>query len=213
MLDKLSKIQCELNAPKSLRNNFGNYNYRSCESILEALKPVLEKNKCAATLTDELVLVGDRIYVKATAAVHDCESDKSVSVVAYAREELAKKGMDGSQITGAASSYARKYALGGLFLIDDSRDSDSTNDHGKSESKYKEPVSLKSGKETSVSVTGARVNPGTGKREVNTKEMGIMLVEKEVEYLMLKGRVNKGATNIRMTVNSDMESVITEVVA
>ena len=129
--EKLIAVQKELKAPKNQRNNFGGYNYRSCEDILEAVKPLLVKHGLLLTLSDEMVAVGDRIYVKATAMLRDGES--GLSVTAYAREEPEKKGMDGSQITGAASSYARKYALNGLFCIDDTKDADATNTHGKSE--------------------------------------------------------------------------------
>lgn len=116
-----------------MRNNFGNYNYRSCESILEAVKPLLAANSLALTLTDEMIQVGDRIYVRATATVTLTSGGESISVDAFAREEEGKKGMDASQVTGAASSYARKYALNGLFCIDDNKDSDATNTHGKDE--------------------------------------------------------------------------------
>jgi len=119
----LNKIQKELKAPKGQRNTFGNYNYRSCEDILEAVKPLL--GKATLTLNDEIVLIGDRYYIKATATITDEQS--SVLVSAYARESLEKKGMDMAQITGAASSYARKYALNGLFCIDDTKDADTTN--------------------------------------------------------------------------------------
>ena len=122
--EKLSAIQVKLNAPKKQYNSYGRYNYRSCEDILEGLKPHLEETKTAVTVNDEIVLIGERYYVKATATLHDCESDKSVSNTAYAREELTKKGMDASQITGSTSSYARKYALNGLFCIDDVKDAD-----------------------------------------------------------------------------------------
>ena len=122
-----------------MRNNFGNYNYRSCESILEAVKPLLAANSLALTLTDERVQVGDRIYVRATATVTLTSGGESISVDAFAREEEAKKGMDSSQVTGAASSYARKYALNGLFCIDDNKDSDATNTHGKEEKPDKKP--------------------------------------------------------------------------
>lgn len=121
----LSKIQSELHAPKGQWNKFGKYNYRSCEDILGAVKPVLEKHGGFITVTDELVLIGDRYYVKATATYH---GEQPVSVSAYAREPEDKKGMDASQITGTASSYARKYALNGLLLIDDAKDADS-NEH------------------------------------------------------------------------------------
>ncbi len=127
MNNKLLSIQTELKAPKNQRNNFGNYNYRSCEDILEALKPLLEKNKVTLWLDDEMVLVGNRVYVKATATFID--GDLTTKAHGWAREEETKKGMDASQITGAASSYARKYALNALFLIDDNKDSDATNNH------------------------------------------------------------------------------------
>ena len=129
--EKLSAIQTKLNAPKKQYNSYGRYNYRSCEDILEGLKPHLEETKTAVTVNDEVVLIGERYYIKATATLHDCESDKSVSNTAYAREELTKKGMDASQITGSTSSYARKYALNGLFCIDDVRDADTRDNRQK----------------------------------------------------------------------------------
>ncbi len=134
--EKLAAVQYALKAPKSQFNKFGNYNYRNCEDIIEAAKPHLQQYGLLLTLTDDLVLIGDRYYVKATAAVIDT-TDKGGShyVTAYAREEQDKKGMDGSQITGASSSYARKYALNGLFAIDDTKDSDTTNTHGKEQPK------------------------------------------------------------------------------
>lgn len=122
MLDKLLKIQEELKAPKGQYNSFGKYKYRSCEDILEAAKPVLAKHGCTLRISDSIELIGDRFYVKASAILSD--GNKEVIVTAFAREEDNKKGMDGSQITGAASSYARKYALNGLFLIDDTKDVD-----------------------------------------------------------------------------------------
>jgi hypothetical protein len=127
MREKIIKIQNKLNVPKNQRNTFGNYNYRSCEDILEALKPLLKEEGLLLTITDELVNIGERYYVKATVKVSDGTKDEIFT--AYAREEETKKGMDGSQITGASSSYARKYALNGLFLIDDNKDSDATNTH------------------------------------------------------------------------------------
>jgi len=117
---KLAEIQQNLNAPKSQFNTFGKYNYRNCEGIMEALKPLL--GDCTLTLTDSIEMIGDRFYVKAEAVLH--YEKEFVRVFAYARESLDKKGMDVSQITGAASSYARKYALNGLFLIDDNKDAD-----------------------------------------------------------------------------------------
>lgn len=124
---KLITIQQELKAPKKQFNKFGNYKYRSCEDILEAVKPLVTKAGCALTIEDEVVMVGDRYYVKATATITDTKDNTSISVSAYAREPEDKKGSDVSQITGAASSYARKYCLNGLFLIDDTKDADVTN--------------------------------------------------------------------------------------
>lgn len=121
----LITIQNKLKAPKGQYNRFGGYRYRSCEDILEAVKPILAEVGCALTISDEMVMVGNRIYVKATAKIRN-EGGETVEVTAYAREEETKKGMDASQITGAASSYARKYALNGLFCIDDTKDADST---------------------------------------------------------------------------------------
>lgn len=121
-MKELIKIQSELKAPKGQYNSFGKYKYRSAEDILEAVKPLLAKNNCHLTLTDEVVMVGERYYVKATAILTNGED--VINTTAYAREDLDKKGMDGSQITGTASSYARKYALNGLFCIDDTKDAD-----------------------------------------------------------------------------------------
>lgn len=127
--EKLMNIQAELKAPKNLRNNFGGYNYRNAESILEALKPLLLKYKATVTIEDEIVEIGGRFYVKACAAIldvetNDKESDLMITSYAYAREAESKKGMDEAQVTGATSSYARKYALNGLFLLDDTQDVD-----------------------------------------------------------------------------------------
>lgn len=134
MLKKLCNIQNELKAPKNQYNLFGKYKYRSAEDILEAVKPLLAKENCTLTLSDEIVLIGDRYYVKATATIRDAETNIPVSVDAFAREDKEKKGMDGSQISGTASSYARKYALNGLFCIDDTKDAD-TDEHYKATKK------------------------------------------------------------------------------
>nr|DAH42064.1 MAG TPA: ERF superfamily protein [Caudoviricetes sp.] len=125
--EKLGIIQSKLKAPKGQYNSFGKYKYRSCEDILEAVKPLLAETKTVLSVTDRMEVVGDRIYVRAEAHLKDCEDLGEIVTVAYAREEESKKGMDSSQVTGAASSYARKYALNGLFCIDDNKDSDSTN--------------------------------------------------------------------------------------
>lgn len=123
--EKLNKIQTELKAPKGQYNSFGKYKYRSCEDILEAIKPFLTETKTVLTINDEIVFIGNRFYVKATAVLADCENENSfIHNTAFAREDDSKKGMDGSQITGASSSYARKYALNGLFAIDDTKDAD-----------------------------------------------------------------------------------------
>ena len=126
-MKELIAIQSELKAPKSQFNKFGGYKYRKAEDILEAVKPLLAKQKCTLTITDDVVLIGNRIYVKATATIKN-EKGEFETTTGWAREEETKKGMDGSQITGASSSYARKYALNGLFAIDDNADSDATND-------------------------------------------------------------------------------------
>ena len=125
VLTKLFNIQQELKVPKNQRNTFGNYNFRNCEDIMEASKPVCKKYNTLLTCSDELIQVGERYYVKATATLYDLDSDESISTTAEAREEETKKGMDASQITGASSSYARKYALNGLLQLDDNKDADS----------------------------------------------------------------------------------------
>lgn len=124
----LMAVQAELKAPKGQYNNFGKYKYRSCEDIVEAVKPLLKENGLFLTMSDEIVLIGDRYYVRATVSVTDIVTGESVQASALAREAAQKKGMDESQVTGTASSYARKYALNGLFAIDDNRDAD-TNEY------------------------------------------------------------------------------------
>ena len=128
---KLLDVQSEIKVPKNQYNKFGKYNYRSCEDILEAAKPLLKKNSCILSISDEIKHIEGRFYVEARAVITDCESGDSFQVTAYAREEESKKGMDGAQVTGSTSSYARKYALNGLFALDDNKDSDDTNKHGK----------------------------------------------------------------------------------
>lgn len=128
--EKLAAVQKTLKAPKNQFNSFGKYNYRSCEDILEAAKPLCIANGLLLIISDEVVQVGDRVYVKAVARVTDNEG-AIVQTFGYAREAEDKRGMDPAQLTGATSSYARKYALGGLFALDDTKDADATNDHGK----------------------------------------------------------------------------------
>lgn len=139
-MQKLSAIQQRMKVPKSRYNSFGKYNYRSCEDILEEFKAYEAEYKVALIIRDEIVEIGGRIYVKATAQLLDCESALEVSATAYAREAEEKKGMDESQITGTASSYARKYAMNGLFLLDDTKDAD-TDEY----SKQTEPPLTKDG--------------------------------------------------------------------
>lgn len=136
--EKLLKIQQTLKAPKNQRNNFGGYNYRSCEDILEAVKPLLKETACILTISDELVNIGERYYIRSSAKLADTESAGYIENIAYAREADVKKGMDESQVTGACSSYARKYALNGLFCIDDVKDADATNTHEKEQETAKE---------------------------------------------------------------------------
>ena len=155
--EKLLNIQNELNCPKNQHNHFGNYDYRSCEDILESVKPLLDKYKLTLIITDEIEQIGDRYYVKATTGLIDYEDMKEDDVAmitntAYAREEEQKKGMDGSQVTGASSSYARKYALNGLFCIDDTKDADTDaykkqQDKGnnKPQNTYQKPVQKQTG--------------------------------------------------------------------
>ena len=143
LIEKLVVIQSELKAPKGQRNNFGNYNYRSCEDILEAVKPHLKKHGLFLSITDELINIGQRYYVQATVLITDGVDRWTTNGIA--REEETKKGMDGSQITGASSSYARKYALNGMFGIDDAKDSDHTNQHDKPQTNIPAKPDLKQG--------------------------------------------------------------------
>ncbi len=137
-IEKIVAIQSELKAPKGQYNSFGKYNYRSCEDILEGVKPLLTKHGLVLTIQDSIDLIGDRFYVKATATITDGKEQLSTS--AYARESLDKKGMDASQVTGATSSYARKYALNGLLAIDDTKDADTMDNSKKPVQQTQETV-------------------------------------------------------------------------
>lgn len=132
---KLKEVQSKLVAPKNQNNKFGGYKYRSCEDILQAVKPLLNEQCLCITISDSIEQVADRVYVRATVSIHDEKSGDTISVKAYARETENRKGMDASQITGSASSYARKYALNGLFAIDDTKDADHGDNRDKSTSK------------------------------------------------------------------------------
>lgn len=132
---KLLEVQSKLKAPKSQYNSFGKYAYRNCEDILESLKPILTEVKATVFISDDIINIEGRFYVKSTVTFVDVETGEQITNSALAREEETKKGMDGSQITGSSSSYARKYALNGMFAIDDTKDSDTTNTHGKEDNK------------------------------------------------------------------------------
>ena len=134
---KLIKVQNELKAPKNQYNSFGKYSYRNCEDICESVKPLLLANGLAMFISDNIELIGDRYYIKAIVTVVDTETGETLTNSALAREEENKKGIDSSQVTGSTSSYARKYALNGMFLIDDTKDSDFTNTHGKENNEEK----------------------------------------------------------------------------
>lgn len=189
-MKELAIIQQKLKAPKGQYNTFGKYKYRSCEDILESVKPILAEVNCALTLSDDMVSVGSRIYVKATATLTNEKGEKEI-VTAFAREEETKKGMDGSQITGTSSSYARKYALNGLFCIDDTKDSDATNTHDKNETQQpaKTPVST----ENTV-YTGAQLK----------KAIGDMLAVKSREELEKVWYGNPAMQNDKEFINACM---------
>lgn len=180
--EKLSAIQAELKAPKNQHNSFGNYNYRSCEDILENVKPICRKYNTVLTLSDDLVNIGERYYIRATACLHDLGKDSQsvpfVEVYAFAREEESKKGMDGSQVTGASSSYARKYALNGLFNIDDTKDSDFTNT-GSSEPQKKASTPAKA---EYPAKTNAPVNDSTGDFQPTCSNCGKPITVKVHDY-------------------------------
>lgn len=134
-LIRVAKLQEELKAPKDMYNSFGKYKYRNAEGIMEAVKPLLVKYGLTLNVSDSIELVGERYYVKATATLYDTETATTLISTAYAREPIDKKGMDDSQITGTASSYARKYALNGLLLLDDTKDADTDEYHNQTENK------------------------------------------------------------------------------
>lgn len=179
--EKLLAIQTELKAPKGQYNTFGKYKYRSCEDILEAVKPLLTKHKATVYITDSIKQIGERYYIEATAHFVDVESGESIEVTAYAREEESKKGMDGSQVTGASSSYARKYALNGMFDIDDTKDSDATNEQTKEQPTNKPTVNKPTVKKPTVNYRTEYINL--------CKEKGI----DSIEYAKSHG-INKNTT-------------------
>lgn len=157
MLEKLLNIQAELKCNKGQYNSFGKYRYRSCEDILEAVKPLLKKYKMMLQMSDGIENIGERYYVRSNVSLYDCEKPEKppISVSAYAREEETKKGADGSQITGASSSYARKYALNGMFAIDDTKDSDTTNT-GETEKKTTRAKETKDWRQAFINLCGEK---------------------------------------------------------
>ena len=178
LTEKLRNIQKELKAPKGQYNSFGKYAYRSCEDIFEAVKPLLDKNGLILRMTDSLEYIGDRYYIKATAILTD--GDSFIENVGYAREEETKKGMDGSQITGASSSYARKYALNGLFLIDDVKDSDSTN---KGDAELKDRTKLLASIKKLMSEKKVLPNEISEKFDKNSADMSDEELQEVIEWL------------------------------
>ena len=177
--NKLFLVQQSLKAPKDQFNSFGKYKYRSCENVLEALKPLLLANQMVVTLSDAVKEIGGRVYIEATATVIDIETGESYSTTAFAREEAEKKGMDSSQVTGACSSYARKYALNGLFAIDDQKDSDATNDRtadgGKESGLGNYPQETKKAQEAPTTVA---------QESFTSKAYGMLQCDEEGDYII-----------------------------
>ena len=197
----LMAVQTELKAPKNQHNSFGKYDYRSAEDIIEAVKPLLKDNGLFLNMSDDIVLIGDRYYVKATVSVTDIVTGESVQTSALAREAAQKKGMDESQVTGTASSYARKYALSGLFAIDDNRDADtdeytrqtrgSTNDELRSKAMHSLVTEMQrvgaSGEEVSA-LCGVKFGK-TSSRDLSTGELNKLAANLEswiAEQMKLK---------------------------
>lgn len=181
--EKLMHIQTEIKAPKNLYNSFGKYKYRNAEGICEAVKPYLTKENCSLVLTDDIIAVADRIYVKATAILTDNESGEFVKVSAMARESVEKKGMDDSQITGTASSYARKYALNGLFLLDDTKDADSDEYKQENDAKYEQ----KKGEEECEKIADSKIN----KIKADALKTRCMNENVPIEYILKSFKLEK----------------------
>lgn len=230
--ERLVLVQSVLKAPKDMNNDFGHYRYRSCESILEELKPHLSKNGLLLLLTDDIVVIGARTYVKASAILRDMEgaNPEQLIVTAFAREEEVKKGMDSSQITGAASSYARKYALNGMFLIDDTRDSDVTNkgqDHeerierkaraqkaeesqSQTEAHQETKPPIPSNMET-VLINDVTKSTSSGLYSIKCANR-VFITNKEVLALIARGFKGKQCI-VEYTVDTDMQAVLLNITA
>ena len=206
---KLLNIQTKLKVPKGQRNNFGNYNYRNCEEIMEAVKPLMAEENCTLFLFDEIQVVENRFYVKATANFIDVETGQSIITTASAREEESKKGMDGSQVTGASSSYARKYALNGLFCIDDTKDSDTTND-GKGGEEKKSDTKPATTKEETTPVSNEDAEKlENGKKAID--ELAKKLVESGIDKKIIGDTVkenfeSKGKKSANYNAIKDVET-------
>lgn len=191
IFEKLSEIQNELKAPKNQYNKFGGYYFRNCEDILEAVKPICKKYKTTLLLTDEIEHIGERYYVHATATLFDCEwktpddGMANIRAHAFAREEESKKGMDGSQVTGASSSYARKYALNGLFNIDDTKDSDSTNKGESGNPRTQEPSDEPPAQHTESRTRQSDDNHTQNRQDGQGKRM---TVEEAMNYSLRSGK-------------------------
>lgn len=185
--EKLMEIQNELKAPKSQYNSFGKYNYRSCEDILEAVKPLMKKYKCALTISSDIVYIEGRFYVKATATLIDTESPEKIINVAFARESENKKGADEAQVTGGCVSYSSKYALNGLFCIDDTKDvdTDEYQNNGKKETKASAKKVVENKQDDAVEGKGAvvlaQIPPQT--QVLNNKGQYVTLDSLSVEVL------------------------------
>lgn len=199
-MKELLLIQTKLNAPKNQYNSFGNYNYRNAEDILEAVKPLLSENKCVLKLTDDIVQIGDRYYVKSIAEIKN-STGETESTTAFAREELTKKGMDGSQITGSSSSYARKYALGGLFAIDDGKDADSINNAKATSTKAVKKVETR--QTVGFQKTNFTSNPITKSTTTKSKSTSKLASEAQIKLIRdlgyekeIKGLSSEGANKI-----------------
>lgn len=178
-MKELVNIQSKLVCKKNQMNKFGGYKYRSCEDILEAVKPLLAENECTLTITDDVIMVGDRIYVKAEAVLTNKEGVE-VCTKSFAREEESQKGMSAAQITGSASSYARKYALNGLFCIDDTKDDDFNNTHGKDDKKQpqaEQPVN------TELIPVLEEINKATDKKQLDAIYLKYECFQKNNEFL------------------------------
>lgn len=211
LIQKLQAIQEELKAPKNLVNKFGGYNYRNAESILEALKPLEKKYGVATTISDTIEEVSGRFYVVATATIWDCTSDKSISVAARAREAENKKGMDEAQITGATSSYARKYALNGLFLLDDTKDADTDEYRNESENRAKTSPATPKAKTTPKATPKAEPTPEQPEK-VEVSEESKELRRKYVKYCQDNGvEISKKLSN--KSTDDDFKNALAEAMA